>query len=87
MAPLQLCWCGTDAVLLQFPELLLLVGPYGDYVSWHVSHERLAMVSELDGVRLVSSSRHEMLRKVPDCLVQVRAGGWGSGAPGHQQQA
>ncbi len=112
-------WCGSDAVVMQWPALLLLVGPYGDHVSWstadddavsarpgpspsprsstHCSQggrtapctaaERCVVVAcvallpacrqvvlapEVDGLRLVSSARHELLRKVPDALSQVR---------------
>jgi hypothetical protein len=32
--PVGLDWCGSDAVVVQWPELLLVIGPAGDHVSW-----------------------------------------------------
>lgn len=37
------------------------------------------VVPEVDGARLVGSSRHELVRKVPDSLAQVRVRGLGFG--------
>jgi len=31
VAPLDLTWCGVDAVALRWEGLLLLAGPYGDW--------------------------------------------------------
>ncbi len=31
VAPLDLAWCGTDAVAMRWEGLLLLAGPYGDW--------------------------------------------------------
>ncbi|GFH33635.1 uncharacterized protein HaLaN_33033, partial [Haematococcus lacustris] len=38
--PSSLDWCGSDAVVMQWPELLLVVGPYGDYASWATPDEK-----------------------------------------------
>lgn len=159
--PVAMAWCGGDAVVLQWPELLLIVGPHGDHAAWstdtkvwagsfaiccrglgsfdrctercflmvwklslwraivqagslcrqvpsgcqvdeswmilsfcpshnvcmlfpfssHVctlfrcpSHVcvQTVLVPEVDGVRLLTSSRHELLRKVPSALAEVR---------------
>lgn len=35
--PRDVVWCGGDALLLQWPTLLLAVGPYGDTASWPLS--------------------------------------------------
>jgi hypothetical protein len=32
--PVSLAWCGSDAVVVQWPELLLVIGPTGEHVSW-----------------------------------------------------
>ena len=80
-----MCWCGVDAVVLQWEGLLLLVGPYGEHQRrpWEGP---VVLVPEVDGVRLISSASHHLLRRVQDCWVQVRGGGgqrhWGGGGGG-----
>ncbi|MEW5298634.1 MAG: hypothetical protein WDW36_001730 [Sanguina aurantia] len=70
--PSSITWCGVDAVGLMWPEVLLLVGPQGDYLSISLlSEEAMAGVAEVDGLRLLSNSRHEMMRRVPQCSEQV----------------
>ena len=60
-------------------DILLMVGPYGDWVKYSLE-ERALLVTELDGVRLLGSCRHELLRRVPDALADVFR--VGSTAPG-----
>lgn len=62
-----------DAVVLYWPEVLLLVGPYGDWVKYPCDEPQL-MVTEVDGLRLVGCSRHELVRRVPDAVAQVTSG-------------
>lgn len=63
--PLSMVWCGSDAIVLLWPELLLLIGPFGDHATWTLDpSERMFLVPEVDGLRLVTQSRHELLRKV-----------------------
>jgi hypothetical protein len=33
-APRQMVWCGVDSVMLYWDEVLLMVGPYGDWVKY-----------------------------------------------------
>jgi len=37
--PLAVEWCGSDGVVLLWPNLLLVVGPYGDHTSWSLAEE------------------------------------------------
>ncbi|GAX81388.1 hypothetical protein CEUSTIGMA_g8819.t1 [Chlamydomonas eustigma] len=69
--PLRLQWCGSDGVAVQWPELLLLVGPFGDHASWPLTGEAVWMVPEVDGLRLVSGTRHEILRRLPQSLSDI----------------
>lgn len=58
-----------------------MVGPYGDWVK-HAVGPGASLVAESDGVRVVASTRHDMLRRVPDCLTDVfRIGSTAPGAP------
>ena len=60
-------------------DILLMVGPYGDWIK-HTLEEHTVLVSECDGVRLISGDRHEFLSRVPDSLVDIFK--IGSTAPG-----
>lgn len=56
-----------------------MVGPFGDWVKYSLE-EGTHLVTECDGVRLLSAGRHELLRRVPDALADVFR--VGSTAPG-----
>lgn len=66
--------------LLRLQDILLMVGPYGDWVKYNIEEHTL-LVSECDGVRLISAQQHELLSRVPDSQVDVFR--IGSTAPGN----
>ncbi|EFJ45438.1 hypothetical protein VOLCADRAFT_105988 [Volvox carteri f. nagariensis] len=69
--PVGMHWVGSDAVLLTWPDTAVLVGPYGDSVQWSFSEDIMAVISELDGCRLLlGRSSQLLLRRVPECCVQ-----------------
>ncbi len=70
MPPAQLVWCGADAVAAHWPGILLLVAPYGNWLQ-QAADEPLALLAEVDGLRVISSSSHELVRKVPEVAEQV----------------
>lgn len=70
MPPTQLVWCGLDSVVLYWPSLLLMVGPYGDWVKYNYD-EPLSLIPDIDSIRVVSNSRTDILQRVPDCIVDV----------------
>lgn len=41
--PTNMAWCGGDALILQWPGLLLAVGPYGDTARWQLGPEEQHM--------------------------------------------
>ncbi len=47
-----------------------MVGPYGDWVKYTVEEPAL-LAPELDGVRVLTASTHELLRRIPDPLADV----------------
>lgn len=79
LPPSSLCWCGVDAVALRWDSLLLLVGPYGDWLK-RPCEGPVVLVPEVDGLRLLTATTMSLLRRVPDVLIQVRVGpvipGW-----------
>ena len=56
-----------------------MVGPYGDWIK-HNLESKTVLVSECDGVRLISAELHELLSRVPDSLTDIFK--IGSTAPG-----
>lgn len=55
---------------LRWEGLLLLVGPYGDWLKRPCEGAHV-MVPEVDGLRLITGTTMSLLRRVPDVLVQV----------------
>jgi hypothetical protein len=78
-APSGMAWCGADAVVLHWPDALLMVGPFGDAVRWPLDAPA-ALVPECDGLRVLTAEAHTLLRRVPEPL--ARCAGVGSTAPG-----
>jgi hypothetical protein len=70
VAPHQLVWCGTDSVVLYWDKMVLMVGPYGDWVKYTYD-EAVVLLPEIDGVRVISSSLCEFLHRVPDPVVDI----------------
>ncbi|GIL84671.1 hypothetical protein Vretifemale_13276, partial [Volvox reticuliferus] len=71
-APSGLYWVGSDAVLLTWPDVAVLVGAYGDSVQWSFSEDLTAVIPEVDGCRLiVGRTSQQLLRKVPESCVEV----------------
>ena len=68
--PHQLVWCGTDSVLLFWDKMLLMVGPYGDWVKYSYD-QALWLLPEVDGVRIISKTLCEFLHRVPDATVDI----------------
>ncbi|KAJ2654725.1 Vacuolar protein [Coemansia sp. RSA 1200] len=64
-APRDVAWCGSDAVVASYAAEAVLVGPFGDTLSFaHAAPVHL--VQELDGVRMFNGAAHEFLSKVGD---------------------
>ncbi|KND02893.1 tethering complex subunit VPS16 [Spizellomyces punctatus DAOM BR117] len=77
--PVQMTWCGTDAVVLHWPDTVLMVGPFGDWIKY--SYEGIVhLVPEVDGVRIISDERCEFLQRVPTAIEDIFK--IGSTAPG-----
>ncbi|KAI8983029.1 Vps16, N-terminal region-domain-containing protein [Pilobolus umbonatus] len=62
--PQQLVWCGTDSVVLYWDKIVLMVGPFGDWIKY-TYEDPIYLASEIDGVRIISNEKCELLQKVP----------------------
>ncbi|KAI8320114.1 vacuolar protein sorting-associated protein [Martensiomyces pterosporus] len=64
-SPMDVAWCGSDAVVASFASEAVLVGPFGDTLAF--PHDTpVHLVQELDGVRMLNGSVHEFLFKVSE---------------------
>ncbi|KAI8591791.1 Vps16, N-terminal region-domain-containing protein [Geranomyces variabilis] len=77
--PVQMTWCGTDSVVLHWPDTVLMVGPFGDWIRYSFEGT-VHLVAELDGVRIISSDKCEFLQRVPTATEAIFK--IGSTAPG-----
>eukprot|EP00003_Mantamonas_plastica_P023305 TRINITY_DN416_c0_g1_i1.p1 TRINITY_DN416_c0_g1~~TRINITY_DN416_c0_g1_i1.p1 ORF type:complete len:831 (-),score=270.28 TRINITY_DN416_c0_g1_i1:30-2522(-) len=68
--PLQLVWCGPDSVLCFWEGLLLMVGPYGDWIKYTYDVPAF-LAPELDGVRIVTNDACEFLQRVPNVTESI----------------
>ncbi|CAG8504867.1 16310_t:CDS:10 [Funneliformis caledonium] len=68
--PQQLIWCGTDSVVLYWDKIVLMVGPFGDYIKYSYD-DTIYLVPEIDGVRVISSDKCEFLQKVPNVTEEI----------------
>lgn len=48
----------------------MLVGSYGDWLTFP-SSEPVVLTSEIDGLRVISSTKHHLIRRVPLAMVDV----------------
>ncbi|CAG8453383.1 779_t:CDS:10 [Ambispora leptoticha] len=60
--PQQLVWCGTDSVVMYWDKIVLMVGPFGDWIK-HTYDDAIYLIPEVDGVRVISSDKCEFLQK------------------------
>ncbi|KAJ8898107.1 hypothetical protein PR048_003467 [Dryococelus australis] len=68
--PHQLVWCGTEAVIGYWDSVLLVVGRQGDFISYSYDYP-VHLVPEMDGVRILSATSHDMIQKVPLVVQQI----------------
>ncbi|KAI8609043.1 Vps16, N-terminal region-domain-containing protein [Chytriomyces sp. MP71] len=77
--PIQMAWCGNDSVTLHWEDFLLVVGPFGDCIRYAFDGI-VTLISELDGLRILTNDRCQFLQKVPAATEDVFK--IGSTAPG-----
>lgn len=65
---LQMEFCGTGAVVIATEDAVQVVGKADEFI---IDDGRVVLVPELDGVRLLSSSNHEFLQRVPPPIEDV----------------
>lgn len=66
----QIEWCGNNTVAVAWESEVVLVGPFGDSLRYFYPTST-HLVPELDGVRIVSADKHEMIQKVGEATEAV----------------
>lgn len=70
--PNQLVWCGNEAIVAfwEANRSLLIVGRNGDKSAFEYDSS-VCLVPEIDGVRVLSTSQHELIQKIPDVVQKI----------------
>ncbi|CAO3625786.1 unnamed protein product [Cunninghamella echinulata] len=68
--PQQLVWCGTDSVVMYWDKIVLMIGPFGDWIKFSYD-EPIFLSSEIDGIRITSNDKCELLQKVPTSTEEI----------------
>ncbi|KAJ3451823.1 vacuolar protein sorting vps16 [Anaeramoeba flamelloides] len=70
--PKQIAWCSSDTVLLNFEKknTLLMVAPSQSFLKYEYD-EPLYLMTEEDGIRILTNSCCEFLSKVPEVVVNI----------------
>lgn len=66
----SLSWCGVEAVVCSFNTTLLIAGRSGETILYSYDSP-LHLISEVDGVRVISGTSHEMIQKVPNVVQRI----------------
>lgn len=77
--PQALAWCGNDAVVASEGSIVTIIGPSGDTLRY-AYEAPVALVPDVDGMRLFSTTVCDILRKVPETSERVFAPGSTSAA-------
>lgn len=68
--PKYLHWCGNDAVVIAWEDELHVVGPKGAVAQFFYDN-RIHVVPDTDGVRVISNNLCDFLQRVPDVTEEV----------------
>ncbi|XP_063994060.1 vacuolar protein sorting-associated protein 16 homolog [Diachasmimorpha longicaudata] len=66
----SMSWCGVEAVICVVNTTMTIAGRSGDTIAYSYDSP-LHLISEVDGVRIISGSSHEMIQKVPNVVQKV----------------
>jgi hypothetical protein len=66
----QIEWCGNNTVAIAWENEVLMIGPFGDSLRYLYSGS-VHLISELDGLRIVSPDRLEFIQKVAESSSHV----------------
>ncbi|KAA8914859.1 Vps16, N-terminal region-domain-containing protein [Sphaerosporella brunnea] len=63
-------WCGNDSVVIAWDDEVHMVGPKGEALKYYYD-SRVHLIPDIDGVRLLTAEKCELLQKVPDVTEEI----------------
>lgn len=66
----DIAWCGKEAVVCSWNSMLMVIGRSGETIM-HAYDGPSHFVNEVDGVRVISGTSHEMIQKVPNVTQRI----------------
>ncbi|XP_070168587.1 vacuolar protein sorting-associated protein 16 homolog [Polyergus mexicanus] len=66
----NIAWCGTEAVICSWDSAIMVVGRTAETIVYNYDGP-VHLVTEIDGVRVLSSCSHEMIQKVPNVVQRI----------------
>lgn len=63
--PLSIQWCGDDSIACAFDDTVRLFGPNGEYVSFWYPNSLVGIVTEIDGLKVLTQAEVYLITKVP----------------------
>lgn len=68
--PRQVEWCGNDSVVIAWDEEVHMVGPRGAALRYYYD-SRVHLIPDIDGTRIFTTEKCELLQKVPDVTEEI----------------
>lgn len=62
--------CGTEAVVCNWDSTVMVIGRTTETIVYHYDGP-VHLVTEIDGVRVLSNFSHEMIQKVPNVVQRI----------------
>lgn len=66
----NVAWCGTEAVVCSWNSAIMVVGRTAENIVYNYDGP-VHLITEIDGVRVLSSCSHEMIQKVPNVVQRI----------------
>ncbi|XP_076239321.1 vacuolar protein sorting 16 isoform X2 [Calliopsis andreniformis] len=66
----NIAWCGTEAIVCSWNNTIMVVGRTAETIVYTYDGP-VHLVTEIDGVRVLSGSSHEMIQKVPSVVQKI----------------
>lgn len=66
----DMAWCGTEAVICTWNSIVMVIGRTAETITYTYDGP-VRLVTEIDGVRVLSETSHEMIQKVPNVVQKI----------------
>ena len=71
IVPLSIQWCGDDSIACSFEDTVRLFGPNGEYVSFWYPNNLVGIVTEIDGLKVLTQKEMYLITKVPEYTSRI----------------